>query len=146
MKSESPTRTARALYVHVPFCVRTCRYCDFFSVACRPDLVGTYLSALETELHRQAPILRIETIYVGGGTPTALSVDELGELLRIVRARQDLSALKEFTVEANPGTIDATKLAALHGAGVNRLSLGVQSFSPKILKALGRIHDDLPQR
>jgi len=130
-----------ALYVHVPFCRARCAYCDFARVVRTADGVARYLTALEEELARRvvgpfAP----RTVYFGGGTPTSLETAELARLLELLARHVDLSRLEEFTVEANPGTITPEKLARLRAQGVNRLSLGAQSFQPRLLKLLGRIH------
>jgi len=124
-----------ALYVHVPFCVRKCSYCDFYSVAGRQELVRPYLHALDLELRKYRTIMDLRTIYMGGGTPTALSIEDLAQLLDIIG-----DTAEEYTVEANPGTVDADKLAMMRAKGVNRVSLGVQSFNDRTLATLGRIH------
>jgi oxygen-independent coproporphyrinogen-3 oxidase len=136
---------ARALYIHVPFCVRKCRYCDFYSIPladparARPD-VQAFLDALGAELARHAGQLQppLGSIFVGGGTPTALAVDDLATLLAPLRGLAGPDT--EWTVEANPGTLDPAKAAALAAAGVNRVSVGAQSLHPRELQLLGRIH------
>ena len=135
----SEMSTADALYVHVPFCVRKCRYCDFFSVAGGEDLVPRYLAAVQRELRRQRANLRVRTVYVGGGTPTSLSPDALKQLMESL-TEADLSQVEEFTVEANPGTLTKQKCAVLRDARVNRVSVGVQSLRSQTLQVLGRIH------
>ncbi len=133
----------KALYVHVPFCAGgKCGYCDFYSVARTDAGVRAYLDALAREAALTAPDQSavFETVYVGGGTPTALSAPELAELLNIVRGTGPLDPSVEFTVEANPGTLDRQKLWALTTYGVNRLSLGAQSFDDRLLATLGRRH------
>jgi oxygen-independent coproporphyrinogen-3 oxidase len=129
------------LYVHLPFCKACCRYCDFARETYSPARAAMYLRALETELRARAAGLAPRTIYLGGGTPTSLSYEELRELLALLQRHLDFSRAEEWTCEANPGTVDAAKLELLRSAGVNRLSLGVQSFQPRLLKLLGRIHD-----
>lgn len=134
----------RALYVHVPFCETKCSYCDFFSLpgGRRGREPEEYLAALDRELAARAPAgFAPETVFVGGGTPTVLSADELRRLGAILRERCDLSRLREWTVEANPGTLDAAKIDALLAAGVDRVSMGVQSFDDRLLRSVGRIHD-----
>ncbi|MFH0911222.1 MAG: radical SAM family heme chaperone HemW [Planctomycetota bacterium] len=128
-----------ALYIHIPFCIRRCAYCAFASTLYTPALVEPYLDALEAEFERRAGHLAPVTLYIGGGTPTALSLRELGRLFRILELL-DASKVREFTVEANPGTLSIDKLQRLLEAGVTRLSLGVQSFSDEGLRVLGRIH------
>jgi oxygen-independent coproporphyrinogen-3 oxidase len=132
--------TSSGLYIHVPFCVRKCLYCDFISVPIEKNLVRRYLHALEKEIKSRCQNFCPRTIYVGGGTPTAISEEDLVTLLSIVCANLNLSGLTEFTVEANPGTLTRTKTRILKTAGVNRVSLGAQSFNETALKTLGRIH------
>ncbi|OQA24399.1 MAG: Oxygen-independent coproporphyrinogen-III oxidase 1 [Verrucomicrobia bacterium ADurb.Bin345] len=125
------------LYIHVPFCVRKCRYCDFYSVPSRQDLQDSYLDALELELSRLPRDFKPDTVFVGGGTPTVLDAVRLGRLLELIGRA---AAPAEWTVEANPGTLDRDKAVLLKRAGVNRVSLGIQSFDPANLSLLGRIH------
>lgn len=128
------------LYVHVPFCVRKCPYCDFNSHAGRDEEMDRYLDALEAEARAFAPHVRAKTVFVGGGTPTHLPAPRLARLLRILaplRARGP----GEFTVEANPGSLDLEKVRVLRDGGVDRVSLGVQTFDDRHLKTLGRAHD-----
>jgi oxygen-independent coproporphyrinogen-3 oxidase len=131
----------RAAYLHVPFCAHKCGYCDFASLAGFDHLADRYLSALETEVARQLDVPReVETIFVGGGTPTRLSTRQLGRLVGLIRRWFRLSPGGEWTVEANPGTLDAEKVDVLAQAGVTRVSLGAQSFQPRLLQALERNH------
>jgi oxygen-independent coproporphyrinogen-3 oxidase len=144
--SLSPPSPAAALYVHVPFCRRKCRYCDFYSLPCEASAEDRYVRAVLGELSGRAGALRtpLDTAYVGGGTPTALEAPLLRRLLEAVR---DLAGPRtEFTVEANPGTVDGGRAAVLAECGANRVALGAQSFVPEELLALGRIHtpDDVP--
>ncbi len=118
------------LYIHIPFCVRKCPYCDFYSVTDRAG-AGNYIDAVLGELKNYNE--KFDTIFIGGGTPTSIGK----ELVRLCEALPDA---EEFTVEANPGTVDTELLKALKSAGVNRLSFGVQSFNDNELRALGRIH------
>jgi oxygen-independent coproporphyrinogen-3 oxidase len=128
------------LYVHIPFCRKKCAYCDFCSFAGRESLHEPYLAALEREILACAPGIHGRTLYVGGGTPTALPATALARLIKKVRHSFSLSPGTEVTVEANPGTIDGASLKRLRQAGVNRLSLGVQSLNDRLLRLLGRIH------
>jgi len=130
---------AKSLYVHVPFCVSRCDYCDFASGVYDRDLAAGYLDALERELSERAGDAAFETVYVGGGTPTALDNDHLERLIALLRPRVGGPEC-EFTIEANPGTVDDAKALLLSARGVNRVSLGVQSFSDARLKMLGRAH------
>jgi oxygen-independent coproporphyrinogen-3 oxidase len=131
--------TPVALYAHVPFCAQRCRYCDFVSTRYDAYKAATYLAALAEDVDCHASEAEIRTVYVGGGTPTALSTVHLTALLDIL-SKLDLSGVVEYTVEANPGTIDVEKLQSLRQAGVNRLSIGVQSFHDEALRVLGRSH------
>ncbi len=133
------------LYIHIPFCARKCAYCDFYSLplAGVPSFgktVARFFQALEKELAALPAGFAPDTVYIGGGTPTALDAAQLGDLLDLVRRRVPLAAVREWTVEANPGTLDAGKAAVLRRAGVNRVSLGVQSLDDAALRRLGRLH------
>jgi len=130
---------AAAAYVHVPFCRRKCRYCDFYSVPVRRRQGRQYVEALAVELGRYAGALArpADSIFVGGGTPTALPAESLAALLALLRPY--VGPRTEVTVEANPGTADEAAMAALVEGGVNRVSLGVQSFRASELRLLGRI-------
>ncbi len=127
------------IYIHIPFCKRKCKYCDFVSYAGREDCIGAYLDALEREMKCHAG-KKADTIFVGGGTPSILDVDSLTRLTRSVFDTFDIAENYEFTVEINPGTLDARKTDALLSGGVNRASVGVQSFNDAELRAVGRIH------
>lgn len=138
-----PSAFSPGLYVHIPFCRQKCAYCDFASYVGMEGLYDDYVGAVGQEATRAGEAwsgVAFGTVYVGGGTPTALSPAALGQILAACRAALDLSRVREVTVEANPGTVDAGSLAALRRAGVNRLSLGVQSFDDAELRLLGRIH------
>lgn len=132
-----------ALYIHVPFCLRRCSYCDFITYADRPALKAPYAAALLRELHLWAahyPEAEAITLYFGGGTPSLLPAEAICALVEAARRSFRLRANAEITLEANPGAVDAAKLAALRRGGVNRLSLGVQSANAQELRLLGRIH------
>jgi len=137
------------LYLHFPFCLSKCAYCDFASLpladAGGPEFARRYLDALLIEIDRRAATpefrdLAADTVFFGGGTPTVLPAAWLAEALQRLRWRFAIPSDAEITVEANPGTVDAVALAELRGAGFNRLSLGVQSFSDDSLRLLGRVH------
>lgn len=134
-----------SLYVHYPWCVRKCPYCDFNSHEARqqtPD--QAYADALIADLEQALPLVwgkRIQSIFFGGGTPSLIDPAVLDDLLARIRMRLPLAAEAEITLEANPGTVEASRFAAFKAAGINRLSLGIQSFNDSHLKALGRIHD-----
>lgn len=134
-----------ALYVHFPWCVQKCPYCDFNSHAVRDDGIpeAAYRAALVADLESALPQIwgrRVHSIFIGGGTPSLISPDGLDELLTAIRMRVQLDPLAEITLEANPGTVDAGRFKAFRQAGVNRLSVGIQSFDEHHLQALGRIH------
>jgi oxygen-independent coproporphyrinogen-3 oxidase len=134
-----------ALYVHLPWCARKCPYCDFNSHALRGEIPEQrYLAALTRDLERSLPRVwgrEVASIFIGGGTPSLFSGAAIDQLLTTLRTLLRVSPLAEITLEANPGTFEAARFKAYRDAGVNRLSLGVQSFNPVHLRALGRIHD-----
>ena len=134
-----------SLYVHVPWCLKKCPYCDFNSHALREALPERdYVAALIADLDSALPLIwgrRIDSVFFGGGTPSLLSGEAIDTLLAAFRARLPLTPEAEITLEANPGTAEASRFAAYRAAGVNRLSLGIQSFHPAHLAALGRVHD-----
>ena len=126
-------------YVHIPFCTQICYYCDFSKVFIKNQPVDSYLEHLLEEF-RSYDIQKLRTLYIGGGTPTALSASQLEVLLKGLTENLDLSVLEELTIEANPGDLDADKIAVLKNSAVNRVSLGVQTFDDKMLKKIGRSH------
>lgn len=126
-------------YVHIPFCTQICYYCDFSKVFIKNQPVDSYLEHLLEEF-RSYDIQKLRTLYIGGGTPTALSAPQLEVLLKGLTKNLDLSVLEELTIEANPGDLDADKIAVLKNSAVNRVSLGVQTFDDKMLKKIGRSH------
>lgn len=134
-----------SLYVHVPWCVRKCPYCDFNSHEARGTIPEKeYVDAVVGDLEAALPSVWgriVRTVFFGGGTPSLLSADSIERLLSAIRARVSLEPEAEITLEANPGTLEAGKFAAFRAAGINRLSIGVQSFNAGHLQALGRIHD-----
>ncbi len=138
---EPPWHWPRAAYVHVPFCAHKCGYCDFASLAGADHLADRYLAALEREMELTlAGPQEVNTIFVGGGTPTRLDAAQLQRLTRLIRRWFLLAPGAEWTVEANPGTLDVAKADVLAEAGVNRVSLGAQSFRPDSLRVLERHH------
>ena len=136
MKHESPT----AAYVHVPFCRHRCGYCNFAVVADRLDLTAAYLRAIEIELRQLVTPRTVDTLFVGGGTPTELEPRELKRLLALLDDWLPRSPGYEFTIEANPETLDDARADILVSAGVNRISLGIQSFDDDKLVSLDRTH------
>ena len=135
----------RAAYVHVPFCAHHCGYCNFTVVAGRDDLADRYLAAIQRELESLIEPREVDTLFLGGGTPTHLPDAELRRLLALVRQWFPLAAGHEFTVEANPIDVDRRLVATLAEYGVNRISLGAQSFAADKLRLLERDHtrDDI---
>jgi oxygen-independent coproporphyrinogen III oxidase len=131
------------LYVHIPFCPKVCPYCSFYKEASDRNKTQAFLDAVLLDLDRrllEGSPCRIETIFFGGGTPSALSVKQLEFLLTGLRQRLDLSGLREWTLEMNPATVSLEKAQMLHEFGVNRISMGVQSWDPELLNRLGRVH------
>jgi oxygen-independent coproporphyrinogen-3 oxidase len=137
----------RAAYVHVPFCAHHCGYCDFAVAVGQDERIDAYLDALENELSRLKEPQRVDTLFFGGGTPTYLAHRPLERLLRLVQRWLPLADNHEFSAEANPSFLDEEKIRLLRAFGVNRLSLGVQSFQPRLLQILERDHrpDDVPR-
>jgi len=133
-----------SLYIHLPWCVRKCPYCDFNSHEIRDDLPeGDYVTALLTDLDQQLPSVwgrSIHSVFIGGGTPSIFSPEQIARLISECRARLNLQPDIEITMEANPGTAEQEKFTGFRAAGVNRLSIGVQSFNDQHLQQLGRIH------
>ncbi|MGE5640225.1 MAG: radical SAM family heme chaperone HemW [Clostridia bacterium] len=134
-----------ALYVHIPWCVRKCPYCDFNSHEHGDGLPERqYIAKLLADLEGLLPSVwgrRLTSVFIGGGTPSLFSPESIDELIAGVRARLPLEPDAEVTLEANPGTVEAGRFAGFRAAGVNRISIGVQSFDDAMLRALGRIHD-----
>lgn len=129
-----------SLYVHIPFCATKCVYCAFFSAPPSGNQIERYCSCLLTELETASEIVKAETIFFGGGTPSLLSVERWEEILKKME-RLNLLDAKEFTIECNPATVSVDKARLWLDYGVNRVSIGVQSFDDEVLKFLGRIHD-----
>lgn len=130
----------QAAYVHIPFCISKCWYCDFSSYPGLELIFADYVRALISEIERAAAPSPLQSVYFGGGTPTILAADDLASVLDAIRRTLGIAGDAEVTVEANPGTVDDAKLLALRQAGFNRLSLGVQSFDDDFLRSMGRAH------
>jgi putative oxygen-independent coproporphyrinogen III oxidase len=134
-----------ALYVHIPWCLKKCPYCDFNSHERRGEIPeARYVDALLADLETALPAIwgrRVHTVFFGGGTPSLFAPEAIDRILAGVRARVALAPDAEITLEANPGTFERARFAGFKAAGINRLSVGVQSFEPKFLSALGRVHD-----
>jgi putative oxygen-independent coproporphyrinogen III oxidase len=128
------------LYIHIPFCPKVCPYCSFYKEVSDRHKTRSFLDAVLAEADRHAAHLKPRTIFFGGGTPTALSTSQFEYLISGLGERVDLSDLQEFTVEMNPATVSLEKAALLRRLGVNRVSMGVQSWDPGLLAILGRVH------
>ena len=135
-----------SLYIHFPWCVRKCPYCDFNSHEAKGELPEKeYLDAVRLDLEQSLPMIwgrKIHTIFIGGGTPSLMSAAGLDRLMSDVRTLLPLALDAEITMEANPGTFEAERFKSYRDSGINRLSIGIQSFNGNHLKALGRIHDE----
>jgi oxygen-independent coproporphyrinogen-3 oxidase len=136
----------RGIYVHIPFCVRKCAYCDFYSVAGDRAAIEEFRGVLVREMdlfareHPGEAAAPADTVFFGGGTPTVMGAEALCGLLTALRERFPIAGNAEITTEANPGTVSADDFRTLRAGGFNRVSLGVQSFDPRTLATLGRIH------
>lgn len=132
-----------SLYIHIPFCVRKCNYCDFLSAACDEETRKRYVGTLCEEITDRAEAFRsktVDTIFFGGGTPSLLSVEQISKIMSVIRKNFLVHKAAEITLEMNPGTVDREKLECYKKLGINRLSIGLQSASNEELKVLGRIH------
>ena len=130
----------RHLYVHIPFCSKVCPYCSFYKETSDRNKTKAFLEAVLAESQGASPGLQPETVFFGGGTPTALSTGNLEFLIGGLRDRIDFSAVREFSLEMNPSTVSHEKASALLASGVNRVSMGIQSWDDGLLNTLGRIH------
>ena len=133
------------IYIHIPFCKQKCKYCDFTSFACKEDIYDEYFKCLKKEITEKSDELdneniEIDTIYIGGGTPSIVPAEYIEDIINLIYEKYNVSKIAEITIEANPGTIDKDKLEKYIEAGINRLSIGLQSTNDKLLKMLGRIH------
>jgi putative oxygen-independent coproporphyrinogen III oxidase len=138
-----------SLYIHLPWCVRKCPYCDFNSHAAQSLPETVYIDALLADLERALPDIwgrKVHSVFFGGGTPSLFSAEGIDRILSGVRTLTQLLPGAEITLEANPGTVESARFKGFREAGVTRVSLGIQSFDPRHLQALGRIHDDTEAR
>lgn len=132
-----------SLYIHIPFCIKKCGYCDFISFAYFEEKMERYLEYLKREMKLYREELKeylVETIFIGGGTPSILSGEQMKELMETIKSNFDLSMCKEISMESNPGTISLENLVEYKKSGINRISIGVQTLNDKTLKSLDRIH------
>ena len=130
----------KSLYIHIPFCKEKCYYCDFPSFSGKEYLMDCYMDALEKEINARVGDTPINTIFIGGGTPTYLHLKSLKKLSKIME-KINFSSQGEFTIECNPGTLNEEKLKVMKDMGINRISMGLQASQDNLLKILGRIHD-----
>ena len=132
-----------SLYIHIPFCVRKCHYCDFLSAPCDDETRQTYVEVLCTEIQQRAEQFKdkkVDTIFFGGGTPSILSIEQTKQIVSTIRKYFQILPDTEISMEMNPGTVDRKKLETYKKLGINRLSIGLQSADNEELKILGRIH------
>lgn len=137
------------IYVHIPFCKQKCKYCDFISFACYKEKQSDYIECVKKEIIDKAQEIyaddnknkiEIDTIYIGGGTPSIISEEYIKEILNVIKENYKIVQNPEITIEVNPGTVDEIKLKKYYEIGINRISIGLQSTNDKLLKMLGRIH------
>jgi oxygen-independent coproporphyrinogen-3 oxidase len=131
------------LYIHIPFCLKKCNYCDFYSLPVQTGILQRYVRAVVKELELRARDVedrRIKSVYLGGGTPSLLSPSELSLIINSINLNWDLDNEAEVSLEANPASLNGKALEFIHKAGFNRISLGVQSFQDRDLQILGRSH------
>ncbi|WP_164668560.1 radical SAM family heme chaperone HemW [Virgibacillus doumboii] len=133
---------AKSVYIHIPFCQQICHYCDFTKFFYNEKLATEYIEALTNEINTNIHDTnnKVNTIFIGGGTPTALNMDQLTSLMQLIEKKFDIENCTEFTIETNPGDLDEEKIKLLKSYGVNRISLGVQVFDDAMLEELGRLH------
>ncbi len=135
-----------AIYIHIPFCIKKCNYCDFTSIPFNEPIKDRYLKALMKEIETTPFAGKIETVYIGGGTPSLLEPSEIETIINKLEQKFHLVPKVEITLEVNPGTIDLPKVRELLNTGINRLSIGIQSMNPGELRFLGRVHDETDSR
>ena len=138
-----PNTSVDNIYIHIPFCDGKCDYCSFYSSIFSEQNADSYLDALNIEIDRyleQGYQLKPRTIYIGGGTPSTLTARQIKRLTQIIAAKIDLSNLNEWTIEINPGNITEEFIDIITEYGINRVSIGAQSFNNNILKSIGRRH------
>ena len=143
MRILNDMKSPAGIYIHIPFCAVKCMYCDFYSIADREEAIPRFVKAITTEIERcevDASGWKIDTIFLGGGTPSLLESKYIEDILKSLQTKYDLSSVTEFTLEANPGEAPKDRLKEFRSLGINRLSMGVQSLEPDLLKFLTRIH------
>lgn len=133
---------ANSVYIHIPFCQQICHYCDFTKFFYNEKLATEYMEALANEINMNIHESnnKVNTIFVGGGTPTALNMEQLTSLMQLIEKKFDVENCSEYTIETNPGDLDVEKIKLIKSYGVNRISLGVQVFNDRMLEEIGRLH------
>ena len=132
-----------SIYIHIPFCIQKCAYCDFLSFPGTEEMQEQYVQKLLWEIRESAPAYReyeVQSVFIGGGTPTSIPAEQIVQVTETLRKCYRIAADAEWSIECNPGTADAAKLSAYRKAGINRISIGCQSVHDRELKRLGRIH------
>ncbi len=129
-----------ALYIHIPFCMSKCLYCDFLSFAGKENYVKDYIAALLNEIKAFKTTSTVSTVFIGGGTPSVIDSSFIEEIMSCIYSSFNVSEEAEITIEANPGTVTLSKLTAYRKSGINRISFGVQAWQNRLLKSIGRIH------
>ena len=139
---KNKNRTPLELYIHIPFCVQKCQYCDFLSGPSDQETRDRYIKALRAEIQAVQGVeaYEIVSVFIGGGTPSVLKAEAIASIMETIQKKFCFSPDAEITIESNPGTVDLAKLNAYRETGINRLSLGLQSTDSKELRMLGRIH------
>jgi len=130
------------IYIHIPFCIKKCYYCDFYSIKINPYLKDTYIEALCKEISRYEYKDVIKSIYFGGGTPSILEIKDIDKILNLIYKKFSICDEVEITIEANPETLNEEKIFQIKKSGINRISIGIQSLNPFELKILGRVHNE----
>lgn len=129
------------IYIHIPFCQKKCKYCDFISFdKCDEKVKENYIQAIIKEIENCKINQKVSTIYIGGGTPSILPAEEIQKVLEVINQKFDVIKDAEITIEVNPGTVDFEKIEIYKKIGINRLSIGLQSTHNRLLEMLGRIH------
>ena len=132
------------IYIHIPFCMKKCAYCDFISFEKKEESINKYIETLKNEIVQCKELnsseLNIKTIYIGGGTPSYIDSKYIVQIIDIIKEKCDLTST-EITIEMNPGTVTRDKLKDYYNAGINRVSIGVQSTNNNLLKTIGRVHN-----
>ena len=132
------------IYIHIPFCARKCAYCDFISFDKKEEYISKYIESLKLEIETSEILnnskVKVNTIYIGGGTPSYIDSKYIVQIIEVIKQKCDLNSA-EITIEVNPGTVTQEKLNDYYNAGINRISIGLQSTNNDLLKTIGRVHN-----